>query len=295
MNVQRRQRLPFQGPTAHVSGPDEDYATPERLAIYLEIGWSDFLLEAPAAGRRDTGLPHPNPRVDRVPPAFPRAVATLARAWAADISLDPRSLCDVGGATGRAVFEFDRLFPGLERLVLVEPSERFCGWARRLLSSDCRLPKVPLVDRVGAPRWVAPRTRPPPLPRAKERLAVVNAALERYRPDAGFDLITCLNVVDRHPCPAVVVENLGRLMNEGGLLVLSCPFDFDLGSTPEVGAWIDDLNALFAETSAWSHVGEDEVFYEFRAHKRSWTRFAAQVVAKRWQGTARPHEALNPP
>lgn len=265
-----------------MSSLDEDYATPERLAIYLEIGWSDFLFETPDGAEASGGLPYPNPRRDRVPPSFPLGVAMLARSWAMEISFDARSLCDVGGAVGRTIFEFERQFSGLEHLVLVEPSKRFCEWARRLLSSDCKLPEVPLVDRVGSPRWVAPRTRPPPIPRAKERLTIVNETLERYQPQSGFDLITCLNVVDRHPCPAEVVNSIGRLMNDDGLLVLSCPFDFDQKSTPDVGTWIDDLNTLFAGTSSWSHVGEDELFYEFRSFNRSWTRFSAQVVGKRW-------------
>lgn len=127
-----------------------------------------------------------------------------------------------------------------------------------------------------------PQNPPPPIPRAKERLTIVNETLERYQPQSGFDLITCLNVVDRHPCPAEVVNSIGRLMNDDGLLVLSCPFDFDQKSTPDVGTWIDDLNTLFAGTSSWSHVGEDELFYEFRSFNRSWTRFSAQVVGKRW-------------
>ena len=44
-----------------------------------------------------------------------------------------------------------------------------------------------------------------------------------------------------------------------------------------------DLNVLFAGLSSWSHVGEDELFYEYRSHDRSWTRLSAQVVGKRWR------------
>lgn len=266
-----------------MNATDEDYATPERLAIYLEIGWSDFLFEPPRAKLPDNGLPYPNPRIDVVPPDFPLAVAKLARSWTRGLSLEPGSLCDVGGATGRTLFELARQFPDCEELVLLEPSERFCDWARRLLLSDSDLPKVPLVDCVGRPRWVSPKTRPPALPRANERLAVVNETLERYRPQGGFDLVTCLNVVDRHPSPAAVVSDIGRLMNDGGLLLLSCPFDFRDESTPDIEARIDDLNALFVANSSWSHVGEDELFYEFRSHATSWTRFSSQVVGMRWQ------------
>ena len=266
-----------------MSSLDEDYATPVRLAIYLEIGWSDFLFETTNLSGTARDLPYPNPRRDFVPPQFPREAARLARSWAGDISLSVKSLCDVGGATGRTLFELDRQFPECECLVLVEPSARFCDWAERLLSSDGALPQVPMVDRAGSPRWLDPKSRPPQIARAAERLAIVNETLEGFRPERGFDLVTCLNVVDRHPCPSDVVDDLAGLMNDGGLLVLSCPFDFDEDSTPDAGNWIDDLNALFAGSASWSHVGEDEVFYEFRSHARSWTRFSAQVVGKRWR------------
>ncbi len=262
---------------------DEDYATPERLAIYLEIGWSDFLFEAPSDVAPNKGLPYPNPLCDRVPPDFPIKAAALARSWAKDISLEARRLCDVGGAVGRTVFEIERQFVGLEQLVLVEPSGRFCEWARHLLSTDGMLPEFPMVDRRGSPEWIAPRTRPPPIPRANARLTIVNEALERYHPQHGFDLVTCLNVVDRHPCPTELVNGIGRIMNDNGLLVLSCPFDFGESSTPDTGDWIDDLNALFVGTDSWSHVGQDELFYEFRSFNRNWTRFSAQVVGKRWR------------
>ena len=262
---------------------DEDYATPERLAIYLEIGWSDFLFETPKGVAPTKGLPYPNPLWDRVPPNFPIGVAALARSWATDISLDARRLCDVGGAVGRAVFEIERQFSGLEQLVLVEPSKRFCEWARRLLSTDGMLPDIPMVDRMGSPQWITPRTRPPPIPRARERLTIVNETLERYHPQNGFDLVTCLNVVDRHPCPRELMIEIGRIMNDNGLLVLSCPFDFGESSTPDSESWIDDLNALFVETESWSHVSQDELYYEFRSFNRNWTRFSAQVVGKRWR------------
>ena len=259
---------------------DDDYATPDRLAIYLEIGWSDYLYGTKPGSRSGDEPGYPNPRQDRVPPTFPVAAINLAKQWAQTLSLDPRSVCDVGGATGRALFEFDRQFPSLERLVLVEPSKRFCEWARRLLASDEALPEVPLADRIGTPKWVSPKARPRPIEGAPERVSIVNAPLELYTPDRGFDLVSCFNVIDRHPRPSELVKTLGGLLSDGGLLVLSSPFDFRAASTPDPASWIDDLNALFADTDSWSYVGEDELYYEYRLHDRSWTRLCAQVVAK---------------
>lgn len=260
-----------------------DYATPLRLAIYLEIGWSDYLFASPEGARKDDALPYPNPLVDRVPPDFTRHVARLVKLWATRIGLDPTRYCDIGGAIGRAVFEVEGALPALRRLVLVEPSTLFCEWAEHLLASDAELPPVPVVDRSGAQRLVTALTRPPPIANAHERLTIINGPLEDYRPPARFDLVTCLNVLDRHPSPRVFAEELPRLMSDRGLLVVSCPFDFREESTPNKEHWIDDLNELFT-SDRWEHVGDDEVFYEYRASKRQWTRLCAQVVGKRWMG-----------
>jgi SAM-dependent methyltransferase len=262
---------------------DDDYATPERLAIYLEIGWSDFLFATSSDADSCQSRPYPSPLHDRVPPQFPIAAVALAHDWATNISLDAKSFCDVGGATGRTVYEFERQFPGLEQLVLIEPSKRFCEWAKRLLSSEDDLPDIPTVGRKGSPQWSTAKARPSPIARADERLTIVNETLESCHPRQGFDIVTCLNVIDRHPRPSELVKEIGRLMNNNGLLILSCPFDFDEQSTPNAESWVDDLDILFEGLDAWDDVGQSELFYEFRAFNRSWTRFSSQIVGKRWR------------
>src|SRR5262249_49269828 len=147
---------------------------PLRLAIYLEIGWSDYLFTRPVGEKRDDALPYPNPLVDRVPPDFPRQVARLTKLWATRIGLNATTYCDIGGATGPAVFEMERTLPALQRLVLVEPSTLFCEWAGRLLASGAELPPVPVVNRSGAQKSVAVVARPPPIANAHERLSIVN-------------------------------------------------------------------------------------------------------------------------
>ena len=259
----------------------QDYATEERLAMYLEAGWSDFLFEPTDEIKSAQARSYPDPFRHKVPPDFFCNVATLAESWVGDLSVGPKSFCDLGGGTGRTVFEFERKFPSLERLVLVEPSGRFCDWAHRLLASDERLPDVPILNRVGATRWVAPRTRPPPIPRADQRFAIVEGTLEEFEPKHKFDLVTCLNVVDRHARPMEIVHRLGEVMNDDGLLIMSSPFDFSERATPDRTSWIDDLNFLFEDTDCWSHVAQDELFYEFRFFNRNWTRFLSQVVGKR--------------
>ena len=261
----------------------EDYATPQRLAMYLEAGWSDFLLPPPNCNPASNDNVSPNPLGEYVKPVFFQKAATLARSWANAVSLNAMSACDVGGGTGRAIFELERQFPRLNRLVLVEPSRTFCKWAELLLASKESLPDLPSVNSAVGPKMVSPHRRPPPLANASDRLTILNTRLEDCGDLVGFDLVICLNVVDRHRQPQDIVSRIGRMMNSGGLLVLSSPFDFHHSSTPEVKWRIEDLNTLFDDS--WENVGEDELFYEFRFFNRNWTRFNSQVVGRRWIAT----------
>lgn len=170
----------------------EDYATPQRLAMYLEAGWSDFLLAPPDCNAASHGDVSPNPLHEHVKPQFFRKAASLARSWANAISLDVMSVCDVGGGTGRTIFELERQFPRLSRLVLVEPSLSFCEWAELLLASNEPLPDLPLVSTAVGPKMVSPHRRPPPIPKASDRLTVLNKRLEDCGDLGGFDLVTCL-------------------------------------------------------------------------------------------------------
>lgn len=261
-----------------------DYATVERLAIYLEIGWSDYLHGATRPAAQAARKAYPNPFRDLVPPDFYGQVGELTQRWADFEAHSVKRYCDVGGATGRMVHEIERRSTDIETLTLVEPSMRFCEWAARLLGDDNPLPEVPVVGSTGRPQRATARSRPSPLRDAEHRLAIFNGTLEDFRPANRFDLVTCLNVVDRHFAPAALTRELERIMNPDGLLVMSSPFDFAVDTTPDRAAWIDDLNVLFEQSDSWRHVGEDTIYYEYRSFNRCWVRFAAQVVAKRWTG-----------
>ncbi len=261
----------------------DDYATPQRLAMYLEAGWSDYLL----APLDRNPVPHngmsPSPLNEYVKLAFFQTAATLAWSWANAISLNVVSVCDIGGGTGRGIFELERQFPRSNRLVLVEPSHTFCEWAELLLASQEPLPDLPLVNSAAGPKMVPANSRPPPIARASSRLTVLNAGLEDCSDLRGFDLVQCHNVVDRHQRPQDIVPLVGNMMNPGGLFILSSPLDFHEHSTPDIECWIEDLKSLFDDS--WEHVGEDELFYEFRFFNRNWTRFCSQVVGRRWIAT----------
>ena len=124
---------------------ETDYATLLRLAIYFEVAWSDYLFGDRSPDR--AGRNYPNPRTDQPTPCFFQSAVRLANEWAGNARLNVRSICDIGGSTGRAIYEADKLFPHLDRLALVEPSEQFCLWAERL-GVFCRNPRKGIFQKI---------------------------------------------------------------------------------------------------------------------------------------------------
>lgn len=177
----------------------DEYADSVREAIYLEIGWSDFLLQRSSHTARVENAPYPNPLYDYVAPSFYQEIADLVEVWMCENSLIPNNYCDIGGGPGRTIYEIGDRFPTLKQLVLAEPSSIFCDWARKLLIPEGQPPEIPRLRASGSPVWNPPHSWPTPISQARNRISIVNKSVEELREDNRFDLITCLNVVDRHP------------------------------------------------------------------------------------------------
>lgn len=250
------------------------YADEVRLAIHLEMEWSDFLF-APAP--HDTS-DWPNPLVHRTRPTFYQSVCQAVCRWLAERGASPVSYCDVGGGAGRTTYEIARALPRLEELALIEPSENLARWALHMLAGTEGLRAFPALSGL----WEVERrplsTTPEPLPGASKRLRVHVDVVEAVAvPDGSFQLITCLNVVDRHPDPRALSARLRRMLAPGGLLVIGSPLDFRERHTPKP-AWLDDLAQLF-DPGEWIMAGEAEIPMDVRASPRYWTRYMAQVKA----------------
>lgn len=104
-------------------------------------------------------------------------------------------------------------------------------------------------------------------------------AEEVPRPAGYFDLMTCLNVIDRHNNPSALVKTLYDLLNLNGILVLSSPMEFKEAFTPDKERWVRDLNVLFSN-SEWFSINEDNIPYQIRLSRRELVCYNSQVVIK---------------
>jgi SAM-dependent methyltransferase len=232
----------------------------ERLATFLYAEWGDvFFPKEP-----------PDPLCGR----FYRTIARLVAVSAGPGDL-PR-VCDVGGGLGRFLYELDRYGLGHTELVLVEPAGPLCEWARHLLCGTPFPGLVPVVTRAETVefRRMHSAQLPAPIPSAVVHETTV-AGLGC--PDGHFDLVGCLNVVDRVPRPARLVAGLSRMLRPGGVLVLSSPFQFRAELTAPEHRLTDLRDVL--PPDAWTIRHETpRLPYEFRTYERGYLRFDSQVV-----------------
>lgn len=253
------------------------YASLEYLSIYLRAEWADILFPDGHQNAPETPALEPDRLIgDGRPGHFYRRVAAITSAWARDLGLEPERVCDVGGSTGRLVFEFSKRLPALAELVLAEPSAAFCTWARRLLLSEEFDRWVPMPDGVSRPthRRVEPACLPKPVPQT----FVYNVSAQNVpRPAAYFDIVSCANVLDRVDDPAALVKDLLHLVRPGGLAVIASPMHFDPNYT-EPARWISDVREILVP-SQWSVKNRDiDVRYELWQNRRRIISYLSQVV-----------------
>lgn len=251
------------------------YTTEWQLATYLEAEWSDFLLGNTLPDSEQKLF---DPRITHIYPNFYRRIGELAQEWLQKNHSVPVKYLDVGGSTGRTLYEIYNSFPSLAELVLVEPSSKFCKLAQQILIDSEELGYFPIVGNCDQPSYGKAVNRPDPI-RLKEVYIYEAFAESVPRPANYFDLITCLNVADRHPNPKTLVQTLYDLLSPNGYLIFASPMDFNEIYTPDKERWVSNLNILFPN-ELWKSIGDNDVFYDFRLHCRKWIRFSSQVVAK---------------
>jgi len=67
-----------------------------------------------------------------------------------------------------------------------------------------------------------------------------------------FSTASCLNLLDCMPTPAQLLDELGRVLQNGGRAILACPYDWSTSATP-LEAWLGG----HSQRSRWSGASEN--------------------------------------
>lgn len=251
------------------------YSKDWQQAAYLEAEWSDFLLPDFEESDQDV-----DPQNGRVRPVFYQRIADLIVGWLSSVERPAKRYCDVGGSSGRTLYEMAAKATTISELVLAEPSTELADWAKKLLLKQGEVDWIPIVCEWQKCSFAKPKSLPAPIIFPNRSVEIYNCPAEEVpRPAKYFDLISCLNVVDRVASPVGLISTLTNLLAPGGLLVVASPLEFDERFVPDRESWVRDLNELFV-ADEWTSVGETSLIYDMRRYRREWIRYNSQVVAK---------------
>jgi SAM-dependent methyltransferase len=250
------------------------YSRPDIVAWYIENEWGDYVL---TNGKFPDGQGDPF-GFQSAGPHFYGNVAELLRKH----KLNPRRVMDVGSASGRMLRELIKLYPRADEFVGCEPSPVFAALARSILFSNPPLPRWLSITATATGRRLpvlleGDITNFAGVSSTRSKVDLVNCGLEELsRPKRHFDLITCLNVIDRHPAPMDLVRKLSEALDEGGTLCLASPLDWR-DSPADKAHWVDCLTDLLPGKD-WTVVEDVSVDYVFRVSERQIVHYKSQVI-----------------
>lgn len=184
---------------------------------------------------------------------------TLEEMLAPFIIPETRAL-DVGCATGRTTFAIARM--GARHVVGIDTSKRFIQTCKKI-NAGAYTPELVSLSNPGT-------------------VSFVRGDVSSYHfKDASFDLISCINVIDRDPHPRKLVARLHDLLTSDGILLLVDPYDWELSPTPRRER-VGDMKELL-DSDRWEIISEvRDIRYVIPIDKKHAHQYSCHaVIAKK--------------
>jgi SAM-dependent methyltransferase/uncharacterized protein YbaR (Trm112 family) len=180
--------------------------------------------------------------------------------WCRPYITNEALVLDVGCALGRMTGEIARL--GAKHVIGLDRSSRMAEEAARILSARSALPvtlNMTGVEGVSACLDLGWEV---------DQYGIIVGDVERLPLRAGaFDVVTCLNLVDRVADPGELAEELRRVLKPGGHLIIADPYHWEEKFTAR-SKWIGDMAMLF-DPDRWRRVREaDGIPFVMRYYRR---------------------------
>ena len=190
------------------------YETDQLVTQYLDFHYGDVA----GGGRTGSPLGVPN---------FPRA---CVEATMPHVAADRRRRClDIGCSVGRSAFEFARHFAHVDG---IDFSARFIQSGVRLQEGDEVLYEIPTEGELTVSRSISLERLG--LADVGSRVLFMQGDACNLKPlHADYDLVFAGNLIDRLYDPALFLDEIGRRINPGGLLVITSPYTWLEEYTPK--------------------------------------------------------------
>lgn len=248
---------------------EERYSERRMVASYVEMEWADVLFPREVVA----------PFSDIKRPWHSPFYAEIAELLESIVETPVGAVIDVGCSTGRFCYEWLQRSPATTYFVLCDMSPELVSYARSFLEKREAPRIVPCVGPATAPETRAVE----PLALELESDAKLEFICSRIEDaavqPAAFDLVTALNVIDRHSSPRLFVEQILELVKPAGYVAVASPLDWRKEFT-DAEHWVDSVSDLFSGMPVDIICDEDHD-YPFRYSARRASLFRSQVIVAR--------------
>lgn len=247
------------------------YLNDRALSAYLEKDWADqFSVQFTFA---------PFDPIDLYSDYHERLIDFLVTELKKN-EIAPKSMFEVGSALGRTYYECCRKIDSLSSATLVEPSENLSSSFNKIFSGEESKTFTILKGNIQT-QEVSFNTKP--IQAACARVQMQSICTPFQKLPAGMtpaDLVVCSNVMDQCHNHLELIDLLKKATATGGVLLLSCTYQWQEKYIGNAVEQIQDINGLFGG-GGWTFLNQTNIPFRVRVYERYWMTFLSHVVAYR--------------
>lgn len=187
---------------------------------------------------------------------------------------EPKNLLEIGSSLGRTFFEICSRTPSLREATLVEPSKLLYDGFQRIFAG-APLENFPVVREFSSSTEVTLPTEAIQSACRHVKVTSLNQTFQDLRIHEKFDLVICSNVIDQCSGPRDLAEVIKAAAAPGGLVLLSCTYQWQHKFTGNAVRQIRDIKELFGP--GWRCLNEMNYPFHSRVNERHWLAFLSHV------------------
>ena len=252
-----------------------DYYVDERgLAMFFETHWLDILREHGNQSVLESKSRHVSDRFI-VTKHFTEVAQSITESLK-KANLHPCNLLEVGSSLGRTSYEMIKAHDAIKSVTAVEPSQAFIKAYKDILIEG-KLIDFTYIKSRNELGHITFDSSLIAKACAGVKFNLINEEFNSHTADGQFDLVICLNVLDQCPSPDVIVNALKQNVKPGGILCLSCTYQWNKKHLLDQSEAVNDINTYF-EKDQWKCLSQHEHDYKFRFSERFARLFSAHLV-----------------
>ncbi len=187
-------------------------------------------------------------------------------------SPQPVTLLEIGSSLGRTFYEVCKKIDSIKKATLVEPSELLSSHFLKIFNGTGHVVLSALKGNVKV-RQIALNNSSIKAATSKVKYSLLTLPFEQLNISETFDLVICSNVIDQIDDPLALAEVLKNKTSHGGVVALSCTYQWKRKIDQEQ---IKDIARLFGD--GWKILNETNISFKCRRNERFWMHFISHVI-----------------